>query len=61
MPLRKVRNTEAIATAREDMVSPLSSAPRAYPSQRDNESCDILEMNAYHHPNPKQSHARLAK
>jgi hypothetical protein len=30
-------------------------------SQKDNESCDILEMNAYHHPNPKQSHARLAK
>ncbi len=37
-------------TAYDDMVSPLSSAPRAYPSQRDNESCDILERNAYHHP-----------
>ena len=28
----------------------LSSAPRAYPSRRDNESRDILERNAYHHP-----------
>ena len=46
------RNTEAIATARNDVVSPLSSAPRAYPSRRDrdNESRDILERNAYHHP-----------
>ena len=50
-----------LQTAYDDMVSPLSSAPRAYPSQRDNEICDILERNAYHHPNPKQSHARLAK
>ena len=32
------------------MVSPLSSTPRAYPSRRDNESCDILERNVYHHP-----------
>ena len=53
--------SKPLQTAYDDMVSPLSSAPRAYPSQRDNESCDILEMNAYHHPNPKQSHARLAK
>ena len=53
--------SKPLQTAYDDMVSPLSSAPRAYPSQRDNESCDILERNAYHHPNPKQSHARLAK
>ena len=46
----KARNTEAIATARNDVVSPLSSAPWAYPSRRDNESRDILERNAYHHP-----------
>jgi hypothetical protein len=44
------RNTEAIATARNDVVSPLSSAPRTYPSRRDNESRNILERNAYHHP-----------
>ncbi len=40
----------AIATTCDDMVSPLSSAPRAYPSRRDNESCDILERNACNHP-----------
>jgi hypothetical protein len=31
-------------------IIPLSSAPRAYTSRRDNESRDILERNAYHHP-----------
>jgi hypothetical protein len=31
-------------------VSPLSSAPWAYPSQRDNESCNILERYEKHHP-----------
>jgi hypothetical protein len=40
----------AIATACNDMVSPLSSAPQAFPSRRDNESCDILDRNAYNHP-----------
>jgi hypothetical protein len=50
MPRRKARNTIAIATARNYVVSPLSSAPRAYPSRRDNESRDILERNVYHHP-----------
>jgi len=49
MPWRKARNTKAIATVCDDMVSPLSSAPRAYPSRRDNESCNILERSAYHH------------
>jgi hypothetical protein len=36
---------QAIATACNHVVSPLSSAPKAYSSQRDNESCDILERN----------------
>jgi len=42
--------SEAIATECNDMVSSLSSAGRTYPSRRDNESCNILERNAYHHP-----------
>jgi hypothetical protein len=31
-------------------ISPLSSAPQAFPSRGDNECCDILERNEKHHP-----------
>ncbi len=40
---RKAGNTYAIATASDDVVPPLSSAPGAHPSWRDNELRNILE------------------
>ena len=46
----RLRNTEALAKSCSYVVPPLSSAPWAYPSRRDNESCDILERNEKHHP-----------
>jgi hypothetical protein len=45
MPQRTAHNTEALAKLCSYVVSPLSSAPWAYPSRRDNEICDILERN----------------
>jgi hypothetical protein len=47
--MKEARNIKAIAAAHNDVVSPLSSAPRAYPSRSNNESRDILERNAYNH------------
>ena len=41
----KAGYTKAFATASKDVVPPLSSAPGAQPSQRDNERCVILERN----------------
>ncbi len=43
-------NTEAYARSCSYVVSPLSPAPWAHPSQRDNESCDILKRYEKHHP-----------
>ena len=42
----KAGYTKAFATVRNDMVPPLSSAPGAQPSRRDDERCDTLERNA---------------
>jgi hypothetical protein len=50
MPQRTARNTKALAKSCSYVVPPLSSAPWAHPSRRDNESCDILERNEKHHP-----------
>ncbi len=43
-------NTKALAKLCSYVVSPLFSAPWAYPSQRDNESYDILERYEKNHP-----------
>jgi hypothetical protein len=50
MPQRTARNTEALAKLYSYVVPPLSSAPWAYLSRRNNESCDKLERNENHHP-----------
>ena len=42
---RKAGYTKAFATASNDVVPPLSSAPGAQPSRRDNEWCGILKRN----------------
>jgi hypothetical protein len=43
-------HTKALAKLCSYVELPLSSAPWAYPSQRDNESCDILERDEKYHP-----------
>jgi len=45
MPQRSARIAKALTKLRSYVVSPLSSAPWAYPSRRDDEICDILERN----------------
>ena len=47
---RKAGYNKAFATASNHVVPPLSPAPGARPSRRDNEPCDILERNANYHP-----------
>ena len=47
---RKAGNTHATATASNDVVPPLSSAPGAYSFQRDDERRDILERNEKDRP-----------
>ena len=55
MPQRMASNTKTLAKSCSYVVPPLSSAPWAYPSRRDNESCDILERNEKHHPSKTKS------
>jgi len=50
MPQRSARIAKALTKLRSYVVSPLSSAPWAYPSRRDNEICDLPERNEKLHP-----------
>ncbi len=47
---RKAGNTQAIATASNDVVPPLSATPGAHPFRRDDEHCNVLERNEENHP-----------
>jgi hypothetical protein len=50
LPQWKAGCTKAFATISKDLVPPLSPAPGAGPSRRDDERCDILERNANYRP-----------
>jgi hypothetical protein len=47
--LEQAGHTQAISIVCSHVVSPLSLAPRAHPSQRDNQSCNILERYEKYH------------
>jgi hypothetical protein len=49
MPQMSARIAKALTKLRSYVVSPLSSAPWAYPSQRDDEICNTLERNEKKH------------
>ncbi len=46
----KAGYTNAFATASNNVVPPLSSAPGTHPSRRDNQHCNILERNVNYRP-----------